>query len=218
MEQPFLHRIPPPEQLLSRQNSSWIDWITMFLLIGNTANPFFYQSVEMLFASFMVLLVLWFLKEGTDTRLNKLFWIYVIVLTFLQVSQTLVYHFFPLKTFLGEYLRIAFAVTALRILGKDFFDRFVKFVDMDMVEFMFPIQIGTSPALQLAATRPSVPIWMIKRQIQEMVDREPPPDPNITAAFALARAQNLEGLLRMEKENAQLRDQFNAARLKYSQA
>ena len=128
MEQPFLHRIPPPEQLLSRQNSSWIDWITMFLLIGNTANPFFYQSVEMLFASFMVLLVLWFLKEGTDTRLNKLFWIYVIVLTFLQVSQTLVYHFFPLKTFLGEYLRIAFAVTALRILGKDFFDRFVKFV------------------------------------------------------------------------------------------
>ncbi|HEV3325295.1 MAG TPA: hypothetical protein VG052_06800 [Puia sp.] len=116
------------EQLLIRKNPPWIDWITMFLLIGNTANPFFYQSVEMLSLSFVILLVLWFLKEGEGNRLNQYFWTYVIVLTILQASQTLVYHFFPLKTFLGEYLRIAFAVMALRILGQRFFHRFVQFV------------------------------------------------------------------------------------------
>ena len=25
-----------------------MNWLTMFLLIGNTANPFFYESIEML--------------------------------------------------------------------------------------------------------------------------------------------------------------------------
>jgi hypothetical protein len=116
------------EQNTLHKNQSRINWITMFLLIGNTANPFFFESIEMLFASTMVLLVLWFIKEGENTRLNNYFWVYIIVLTILQASQTVVYHFFPIKTFLGEYLRIAFVVTALRILGRGFFHYFVKFV------------------------------------------------------------------------------------------
>ena len=107
---------------------SWINWLTMFLLIGNTANPFFYESIEMLAVSFIILLGCWFLKDEEDTRLNSFFWVYLVVLTVLQTSQTLAFHVFPLKTFLGEYLRIIFAVLAIRILGRNFFDMFVRFV------------------------------------------------------------------------------------------
>ncbi len=117
------------EQITTSKRQSRINWITMFLLIANTANTFFYESIELLFASFMVLLVLWFIKDDKeDNRLNKYFWIYIIILTILQASQTVVYHLFPLKTFMGEYLRILFAVMAIRIIGRNFFDQFVKFV------------------------------------------------------------------------------------------
>lgn len=108
--------------------TNWMNWLTMFLLIGNTANPFFYESIEMLAISFMILVGCWFLKEEEDTRLNNYFWLYLAVLTVLQASQTLAYHIFPLKTFLGEYLRIAFAAISIRILGRQFFDIFVRFV------------------------------------------------------------------------------------------
>jgi hypothetical protein len=117
MEQDTLHKHQP-----------WIDWITMFLLIGTAANPFFNGSVEMLSLCFTVLVFLLFIKEDDHTKVTRYFWIYVIVLTLLQAFQTVIYHLFPLKTFLGEYLRIAFAVVALRILGRNFFPQFVKFV------------------------------------------------------------------------------------------
>jgi hypothetical protein len=112
----------------ARTNPPWVDWLTMFLLIGNTANPFFYQSVEMLFASFIVLLAIWFFAVEDNTRLNQHFWIYIIVLTLLQACQIIEYHLFPVKTFMGEYLRIAFSVLAIRIIGRRFFDQFVEFV------------------------------------------------------------------------------------------
>jgi hypothetical protein len=120
------HIAPPPAAAAS--NPPWMNWLTMFLLIGNTANPFFYESIEMLVISFIILLGCWFLKEEEDTKLNSYFWLYLIVLTVLQASQTLAYHVFPIKTFLGEYLRIFFAVLAIRILGRNFFDLFVRFV------------------------------------------------------------------------------------------
>jgi hypothetical protein len=125
MEQPITHTSNSP---IRSRTDSRIDWITMFLLIGNTANAYFFQSVEMLFLSLMVLLVFWFIREEHDTKLNTYFWVYLLVLTLLQASQTFVYHFFPLKTFLGEYLRLVFAIMAIRILGRNFFDQFVKFV------------------------------------------------------------------------------------------
>ena len=117
-----------PSPAAAPSNPPWMNWLTMFLLIGNTANPFFYESIEMLGLSFVILLGCWFLKPEEDTRLNGYLWLYIIVLTLLQVSQTLVYHVFPIKTFLGEYLRIAFAVLAIRIIGPRFFDQFVRFV------------------------------------------------------------------------------------------
>jgi hypothetical protein len=122
------HINPLPTAIRVHSNPSWMNWVTMFLLIGNTANPFFYESIEMLAISFIILLGCWFLKEEEDTKLNGYFWVYIIVLTVLQASQTLVYDVFPIKTFLGEYLRIAFAVLAIRILGRQFFDQFVRFV------------------------------------------------------------------------------------------
>lgn len=118
-------------------NPAWMNGLTMFLLIGNTANPFFYESIEMLAISFIILLGCWFLKTEEDTRLNGYFWLYIIVLTILQASQTLVYHVFPIKTFLGEYLRIVFAVLAIRILGRNFFDQFVRFVYVFAVISLF---------------------------------------------------------------------------------
>ncbi|HXD77088.1 MAG TPA: O-antigen ligase family protein [Puia sp.] len=114
-----------------------MNWVTMFLLIGNTANPFFYESIEMLAMSFIVLVGCWFLKGEDDTRFNGYFWTYIMVLTVLQTSQTLTYHVFPLKTFLGEYLRIAFAVLSIRILGRKFFDQFVRFVYVFAVISLF---------------------------------------------------------------------------------
>jgi hypothetical protein len=120
------HIAPPPAA--AQSNPPWMNWLTMFLLIGNTANPFFYESIEMLVLSFIILLGCWFLKEEEDTKLNSYFWVYLVVLTVLQASQTLAYHVFPVKTFLGEYLRIIFAVLAIRILGRNFFDQFVRFV------------------------------------------------------------------------------------------
>ena len=117
-----------PAKTITAGNPPWMNWLTMFLLIGNTANPFFYEFIEMLALSFIILLACWFLKKEDDTKLNSYFWLYLLVLTILQASQTLVYHVFPVKTFLGEYLRILFAVLAIRILGRDFFDQFVRFV------------------------------------------------------------------------------------------
>jgi hypothetical protein len=122
------HISPSPASIPAQSNPPWMNWLTMFLLIGNTANPFFYESIEMLALSFIILLGCWFLKQEDDTRLNSYFWLYLIALTVLQASQTLVYHVFPIKTFLGEYLRIAFAVLSIRILGQRFFDQFVRFV------------------------------------------------------------------------------------------
>ncbi|HEV2355565.1 MAG TPA: hypothetical protein VGR89_15050, partial [Puia sp.] len=113
---------------MERANPAWMNWLVMFLLIGNTANPFFYESIEMLSMSFIVLMGCWFLKAEEDTRFNGYFWAYIIVLTVLQAAQTLTFHMFPIKTFLGEYLRIGFAVMAIRILGRKFFDQFVRFV------------------------------------------------------------------------------------------
>jgi len=105
-----------------------IDWITMFLLIGNTANPFFYRSVAMLSISFIVLIFLSYFKKNRQARLNKYFYIYVGTLVSLQLLQAMVSHILPLKTFFGEYLRIGFAVFALTMLGQRFFDLFVRFV------------------------------------------------------------------------------------------
>lgn len=100
----------------------------MFLLLGNTANPFFYLSVEMLSVSFVLLLFLWALKNGEKSKLNRYFYIYAIFILSLQTIQTFVYELFPLKTFLGEYLRIAFALVALKILADSYVDSFIKFV------------------------------------------------------------------------------------------
>jgi hypothetical protein len=110
------------------KRSNYIDWITMFLLVGNTANPFFYRSVEMLSLSFICLFVLNWFKKGQRTHINKYFYIYIGLMVLLQGIQTLVYHVFPLKTFFGEYLRIGFAVLALSMLGQRTFDLFVRFV------------------------------------------------------------------------------------------
>jgi hypothetical protein len=110
------------------RNHMRIDQATMFLLIANTANPFFYLSVQLLFISFVALLVLWYLKKGVNFRLNGYFWLYMAVLVSLQLAQSVVYHSFPVKTFSGEYLRILFAALAIGILGDAFFDRFVRFV------------------------------------------------------------------------------------------
>lgn len=100
----------------------------MFLLIGNTANPFFYRSVAMLSISFIILFILSYFKTpGEKVRFNKYFYIYIGAILLLQAAQTIVYHVFPFKTFLGEYLRIAFAILALTMLGQGFFDRFIKF-------------------------------------------------------------------------------------------
>lgn len=100
----------------------------MFLLIANTANPFFYLSLELLSASFILLLVLWYFKDGEKSVLNRHFYIYIAIIVLLQILQSLSYGLFPIKTFLGEYLRIAFAVFAIKILGQAFFEYFVKFV------------------------------------------------------------------------------------------
>jgi hypothetical protein len=123
--------------ILAGTKPKWIDWLTMFLLIGNTANPFFYESIEMLGISFIILLGCWLLKQEDHTRLNSYFWLYLGILTVLQTSQTLVYHVLPIKTFLGEYLRIAFAVLSIRILGHRFFDMFVRFVYVFAVISLF---------------------------------------------------------------------------------
>ena len=65
------------------KRESRIDWITIFLLIGNTANPFFYRSVVMLSLSFIALIVLSYFKKGRQARLNKYFYIYIGVLVLL---------------------------------------------------------------------------------------------------------------------------------------
>lgn len=126
-----------PKPVTPRTNPPWMNWLTMFLLIGNTANPFFYESIEMLAISFIILLGCWLMKEDDDTAVNGYFWVYLLVLTILQASQTLVYNVFPIKTFLGEYLRIIFAVLAIRILGRNFFDMFVRFVYVFAVISLF---------------------------------------------------------------------------------
>lgn len=110
------------------KRSNYIDWITMFLLIGNTANPFFYRSVEMLSVSFVCLFILSWFKKGQQVRVNKYFYVYIGLMVLLQAFQTMVYHVFPLKTFFGEYLRIGFAVLALSMLGQRFFELFIRFV------------------------------------------------------------------------------------------
>jgi len=109
-----------------RQN--YIDWIVMFLLIGNSANPFFYRSVEMLSLSFICLVFLSWFKKGPKVKFNKYLYLYLGITLLLQICQTLIYHSFPVKTFFGEYLRIAFAILALSILGERFFKLFIKFV------------------------------------------------------------------------------------------
>ena len=116
------------QQPITDNRPTRVEWITIFLLIANTANGFFNDSIEILFLSTGVLFTFWFMKDDNSTRLNNHFWIYIAVLTILQASQTLVFHMFPAKTFMGEYLRIVFAVLAIRILGEKFFDRFIRFV------------------------------------------------------------------------------------------
>jgi hypothetical protein len=116
----------------------------------------------------------------------------------------------PTKNWTGRFNKTIWAV---------FVDeRFVKFVDMESVDILstYPIRVGTFPALQFAAKQPSLPNETIKKQIKAIIDNEPPPDPaiDLPRIYAEARAKNAEALRRMEKENAQLRDQFNAARLK----
>lgn len=113
---------------MNSKKEKYINGLTMFLLVGNTANPFFYLSVEMLAASFLVLVVLWYLKDGQKSKLNGYFYAYAILIVSLQFIQSFVYELFPLKTFLGEYLRIAFALLALKTLGDAYIDTFIKFV------------------------------------------------------------------------------------------
>lgn len=117
----------------------YIDGVVMFLLMGNTANPFFYRSVEMLSLSFIILLILYWFKKGRDkVRFNKYLYIYITAIIVLQAAQTAVYHIFPLKTFLGEYLRIAFAILSMTLLGQRFFDRFIQFVSVfAVISFFF---------------------------------------------------------------------------------
>jgi hypothetical protein len=111
-----------------KKRPDWIDWTVIFLLIANTANPFFFQSVEMLSISFIILIILFNFSRPQKVTYNKYLYLYIISILILQFCQTIVYHVFPIKTFLGEYLRIGFAILALSLLGQDFFERFVRFV------------------------------------------------------------------------------------------
>ena len=109
-------------------HGTWTDWLTIFLLIANTANPFFYLSVEMVGISFCILGVIFILRKKPPVSLNYLFGIFVISITTLQILQSFSYEIFPVKTFFGEYLRISFAVLCLLLLGERFTDMFLKFV------------------------------------------------------------------------------------------
>lgn len=100
----------------------------MFLLIGNSANPYFYQSTVMLTISFFILLGFCIFIKDDIVVLNSNFYFFIIVFSLLHIFQILIYDQFPFKTILGEYLRIAFSIVALKILGKSFIEVFIKFV------------------------------------------------------------------------------------------
>ena len=116
------------QELLGSNKDNRMNWVTMFLLIGNTANPFFYQSIEMLIISFGILGIIWLFKKTDHLILNTNFLIFILFFSTLHILQSFYYEIVPIKTFLGEYLRISFAVLCLFILGERFIDTFIKFV------------------------------------------------------------------------------------------
>jgi len=110
------------------QKYTLIEWTTIFLMIANTTNPFFYQSVEMLILSFVFVGILSLFIKSAFNVINKPFLVFISVYIGLQIIQSYSYEIIPIKTFLGEYLRISFAILCLYILGDKFVGLFIKFV------------------------------------------------------------------------------------------
>ncbi len=59
------------QQPITDNRPTWIEWVTIFLLIAFTANGFFNGSIEILFLSTGVLFIFWFMKDDNSTRLNN---------------------------------------------------------------------------------------------------------------------------------------------------
>jgi hypothetical protein len=100
-----------------------IDYLLIYLLMALSGNKAFGIS------ALMVTFVLAFAVFVYRKRSFDMTFIYLIlILTFILLSQSLIFDFFPFITILGFYLRIFMVYFVIKSIGEEFIEKFVKFM------------------------------------------------------------------------------------------
>lgn len=97
----------------------------VFLLVATTGMEYFYRSQNYILIGFIISSFL-FIKEGL--RIEKTFYITVILFLFAEIFQYLMFGGFTFRTFIGTYVRLFFAYSVIALVKFDFYKYYIKII------------------------------------------------------------------------------------------
>lgn len=101
-------------------NIGW-DYLLVFLLIANSAIPFFYLYIEFKVINLIIVCIIFFLRNKS---VEKFILLYILVFTAISIGQFYTFHLFLYKDFLSVIIRILIAYLTIRTVSLRFFPTF----------------------------------------------------------------------------------------------
>jgi len=106
----------------------------MFGLIATSGFPFFFGDPYLVFLFLFALLI--FLKR--NLKVEPVIFIYLIIISYILVGQTIYFKYISIVTTLGLYIRILIAYLIIRILNLDFINYFIRQIyTFTIISFVF---------------------------------------------------------------------------------
>lgn len=128
--------------------SDRIDYILIYLLLAISGNHAFDENIIFILMVFFLSVIMFFIRKRT---VDILFSGLVLVLTFILLTQALIFDFFPEMTLFGFYVRILIAYFILKVIGRSFIEKLVKvMIFLALISFMFFILINIIPSFPSA--------------------------------------------------------------------
>jgi len=115
-------------------NIKW-DYFLVYLLLANSAIPFFYVYIEFKVINFIIVIIIFFLRNKS---VQKFIFIYIFLITAISVGQSYTFNTFPFDSYLTIILRIFIAYLTIRTVSFRFFPTFVNLIYIFvLISFLF---------------------------------------------------------------------------------
>ena len=101
------------------------DFFLLLLLVGTTGFSFFYKFNQFIVILFLYSALIFFSRKIT---FDKGFFYIIIFMILIQIGQGIKFHYWPINTYIGLHLRLFSAYFVIKILGKSFVEKYIKFI------------------------------------------------------------------------------------------